>query len=321
MAQLKAQLAKLMESDTEDESEPVSTANLQKVHFRSSRPGPTEVRQAMDAQTLALEQQASAAAAGSRPSFSVHLPMTGDPLASFRTEQHDGDMLDDVYDVPSVSSAQDIQIAGERAFRNARKSGISLKASDRVDDPQLWPHVALKGEFMSKNLSFHDLDLKSFVSGELEIIVSPNLSPDERSGRLHLLKELIYLSRGYSWEIIRNVYAAIVSKIEVRALSWSQWGTEFMHQIQFALIRQQLDKGSSRTKITNKPIKNTEQEGTFFCKDFNNSSCSKPDSHSGSHKGKRVTLSHICAKCWLTDRVRKFHAERDPSCPHSKSDS
>ena len=187
-------------------------------------------------------------------------------------------------DLASVASSHDVQIAGENTIRS-KKSGISLRASDRVDDPQLWPHVALKGEFLTQNLAFHDLDFRSFVSGELEIITSPNLKPDERNGRLHLLKELVYLSKGYNWDIIRNVYASILSKIEVRMLSWSQWGSEFMHHIQFALVRQQMDKGPLRKTSQNQrgAQMSNEQDSTYFCKDFYQSSCSKGDSHTGFH--------------------------------------
>ena len=322
LAKLKAELAQLMESsEDEDLGLSIPKVQVQKVRFRSSKPGPAEVREAMDAQAKSQELHATAMRAGDYPPFSV-LPhaVSGDTSTpAFLT--HHGGVFGDTADCESIASSQEVQIAGERAPRFSKKSGIMMRASDRVDEPQLWPHVALKGEFLAQNLSFHDLDFRSFVSGELEIITSPYLALNERQGRLHLLKELIYLSRGYEWEVIRNVYASVVSKIEIRALSWAQWGSEFTHQIQFALVRQQMDKGQSqvRRKPSAKSVKSAEPEaGTYFCREFNQSSCTKGDSHSSTYKGKRVTVLHICAKCWLSDRVRKAHNERDAACPRKQ---
>ena len=238
-----------------------------------------------------------------------------------RSRRHDTyqQFDDDFLDSASVSSVSGAQTAGEDRHKVNKKSGMLLRASEKVEEPQLWPHVALKGEFMTKNVAFHELDFKSFVAGELEIITSPHVEEVEREGRLHLLKEIVYLSRGYSWDVLRNVYASILSKVEVRMLSWAQWSSQFLHQIQWALIRQQMDakseKSQSRTKASTKVPKQGESDDNFFCKDFNRDTCSKGESHSGMYKGRKVTMKHFCARCWIVDRVRRSHSERDVICP------
>ena len=333
MKDLKAQLAKLLESSEDEEASAPETKpqNIRKtVHFRSAEPGPQDLREALDARRSTLEHQASnsisVSMARGYPHYSFPQVMSGNPSIQSAVLQHgqDGGACGAEFaDNESIASTTEEHIAGERFSKSVRKSGITMRASDRVYEPQLWPHVALKGEFMAQNLSFHDLDLQAFIAGELEIITSPFVTSEEHQGRLHLLKELVSLSRGYDWDILRNVYASIVSKIEIRTLSWAQWSTDFTHQIQFALVRQQMVKGQSqgRRKTTARSAKIVESEGTFFCKEFNQGSCSKGDLHSSTHKGKRVTVSHICAKCWLSDRVRRAHPERDTACPHSKQDT
>ena len=49
---------------------------------------------------------------------------------------------------------------------------MSKKASDKVKHPQIWPHSVLQYEFVSENVKFKDLDLKMFVAGELEILMT-----------------------------------------------------------------------------------------------------------------------------------------------------
>ena len=43
-----------------------------------------------------------------------------------------------------------------------KKSGINAKSSDKVKDPQLWPHAYLQYEFVNKQVKFDELDFKLF---------------------------------------------------------------------------------------------------------------------------------------------------------------
>ena len=199
------------------------------------------------------------------------------------------------------------------------------KVSDRVVNPQCWPHVALRGEFITKNLSFHDLDFRLWIAGELEIVTARSVSLAERLGRLNLCKQLAYLYGGYSWDILRGVYASIVHQIEQGTLQWDQWDSEFLSQIQWSLVRTQAElRATGPTRSTNRNSagnRSKSEDEVFFCKDFNKGSCSKGESHMGNYKGRRVQLSHICAKCWLADKAKHTHSERDTSCPKKSADS
>ena len=43
-----------------------------------------------------------------------------------------------------------------------KKSGINAKSSDKVKDPQRWPHAYLQYEFVNKQVKFDELDFKLF---------------------------------------------------------------------------------------------------------------------------------------------------------------
>ena len=77
-----------------------------------------------------------------------------------------------------------------------KKSGIKTKASDTVHFTQKYPQAYLRYEFTSSNISFDKLDFNLFIAGELEIISSKKIKEVERSGRLNLLKKIMYLNTG-----------------------------------------------------------------------------------------------------------------------------
>ena len=52
-------------------------------------------------------------------------------------------------------------------------------ATDHVVNPQIWPQTNLQYEYVSKGVTFQQLDFKLFVAGELEIISSKNIGDKE----------------------------------------------------------------------------------------------------------------------------------------------
>ena len=43
-----------------------------------------------------------------------------------------------------------------------KKSGMNAKSSDKVKDPQQWPHAYLQYEFVNKHVKFDELDFNFF---------------------------------------------------------------------------------------------------------------------------------------------------------------
>ena len=103
---------------------------------------------------------------------------------------------------------------------NKKKSGIKAKASDSVKCPQKYPQAFLRYEFVSSNVTFEKLDLNLFVCGELEIISDKKTKQPEKSGRLKLLKKIMYNSSCYEFVTLKSFYAACLREIEVGNKTW-----------------------------------------------------------------------------------------------------
>ena len=68
----------------------------------------------------------------------------------------------------------------------------------------------MRFEFAGSDLTFEKLDLNLFVAGELEIIDDVRTEKVERSGRLSLLKKLMYLSTAaYDLTTFKAYYAEV----------------------------------------------------------------------------------------------------------------
>lgn len=64
------------------------------------------------------------------------------------------------------------------------------------------------------------------------------------------------------------------------------------------------------SKPQNKPNDKRDKPNVLFCKEFQTGMCSESGSiHKGTFRGQSKTLWHICATCFLDDRIKKFHAE------------
>ena len=67
-------------------------------------------------------------------------------------------------------------------------------SSDTVQFPQIWPHSALQLDYVSESVSFISLDIKMFVAGEQEVILSKRVDATEKLGHLKLLKKKMYFA-------------------------------------------------------------------------------------------------------------------------------
>ena len=79
----------------------------------------------------------------------------------------------------------------------------------------------LQDELVIKELSFNDLDFCLFTTGELEIITNGYISELEKQSRLELLKQFTYFNGSYPWSVLKNVYIAILRKIELGHKTWN----------------------------------------------------------------------------------------------------
>ena len=189
------------------------------------------------------------------------------------------------------------------------KSGMEVKASQRVVQQLLWPHVTLQYEFVSRDLAFKDLDIRLLGAGELEIITRSDVSDSERAGRLEILKNLFYFSTQVDMATVRAMYAAVLRQIEVGSLSWDADPYQIM---QIMLMKVWGSKNPTKGKSQEKRVGST---GIWWCRDFQKGSCTFSSSHSKNIRGKDTWVQHICATCWQKQKKVAYHSENGGSCP------
>ena len=120
-------------------------------------------------------------------------------------------------DTSSSSSSSEDSYKKKKSKKSSKKkkSGLVRKSTDKVKNPQSFPHNYLQFEYVSKELKFKQLTFKQFVAGELEIIANFCKDKAEKEGRLKLLQKIAYFSSVYQWSAILDFYAAWLRQIEI----------------------------------------------------------------------------------------------------------
>jgi len=241
-----------------------------------------------------------------------------------RAEEHQADRDREEAGRPFIlySSSHDSLTSHKSAESRKRgkgilQSGILARASDTVKYPQDWPHIALQGDRVTGSYTFHELDVKLFVTGELELISRIYISSGEQEGRLRLLRQLMYLSRVYEWPNILKLYAEVVTMIEEGSLSWL---SSFEDTINWAINRdgvQGIVKGPKKPNTSNTQKKPQYRSARpTYCKDYQQNTCAFQDSkHWGFVNGERMQVEHICAACLIKRKEINQHGESSADCP------
>ncbi|CAG2243504.1 unnamed protein product [Mytilus edulis] len=123
----------------------------------------------------------------------------------------------------SSSTSSDDSVKKRKVKKSAKKkkSGLVSKSTDKVKNPQFFPHNYLQFEYVNKDLKFKQLNFKQFVAGELEIISNFCKNKSEKEGRLRLLQKVSYFSSVYQWSAILDFYAAWLRQIEIGKKTWN----------------------------------------------------------------------------------------------------
>jgi len=192
--------------------------------------------------------------------------------------------------------------------------------------PQNWPHIALTCDKVGGAYTFQDLDVCLFVTGELTLLSSHRISPDEHEGRIRLLRQLMSLSRVYEWAVIMKLYTEVVSQIEHGLIIWA---SSFETTIQWALANY-----NSTVQAAKAPVNKTETHRSqyakkssgktrpTYCKEYQTNACTSPeDKHWGMVNGERRMVEHICAACLMRKKEVVHHSEMSSECPSKGSTS
>ena len=235
----------------------------------------------------------------------------------------------------------------ESELTKKHKSGIKDRVSEFVQVKHAYAHMGLPFEHSRQGkVGFHDLDYPLLVEGELGIILEPSLqvSDGKLVGRLLLLQKISQLQRVYQWPVVRDFYAAVLQRIERGMITWDRLDLASLELT--IMSRAQLQGSNSTTyqwptgrkwgyrpsassvheKVNDfgaepmppKGGNNKNKQETFFCSPFQRNLCWYEGPHSGKYNGRMVTRLHICAACWLKDKVRANHPESSKDCPHNQ---
>ena len=193
------------------------------------------------------------------------------------------------------------------------KSGLHKQAQDdRGNCEANWPHMQLRMEYGVRAPKFVDMNLSLFVAGELECV---ELAKDdrERSERIKLLKELMYQSGTYETRTILNAYAAWLRDIERGAVSWGDDYGRVIDPIFRRAPPRDRRGGRMREAGSDRPA---EKSAVFFCAPYQKGKCKLESGHKGEIKGYVKEVKHICAACYIKDKVEAKHPECSAACPH-----
>ena len=200
------------------------------------------------------------------------------------------------------------------------KSGINAKPTSSVMEQQCYPHFSLGrvSRFIDQNIKFKHLSYEQFMAGELTTIINaPTMY--EREGRTGLLQRVTLwkLRTNVSWPQVRGAYAHIMTMLENCEISWdADWDRYERHIYDRINSTVTLTTKNDRPRRTNN---NTATEMVWFCKAYQKlDGCSKEAPHNGKVGNMYRQLHHICAVCWLKEKIKRYHPECANECPNKE---
>ena len=203
--------------------------------------------------------------------------------------------------------------------KHHKKSGMLDKATTNIQHKETWPQKNLLEDWADEDMSFQTMQFEHLVAGELRTIET-STSPSEILGRLKLLRRMAYAKlRGYEWQYIRKMYAAILRSIEARDHTWESNFDRFE-----AIMYRRPPLGTrDRDRERDQRQNQGNNAKKWFCRDWNKGNCTKNAPHkawfgSGTNATQRTVL-HMCAACYMKDKTQRDHPENNESCPHREA--
>ena len=198
-----------------------------------------------------------------------------------------------------------------------KKSGMLDKATTNIQHKETWPQKNLLEDWADEDMDFKNMLFEHLVAGEMRTIET-STNPAEILGRLRLVRRMAYAKlRGYEWQYIRKMYAAILRSIEARDNTWES------NFDRYESILYRRPPGQPRDKERNQGSSNPSNNKKWFCRDWNKGNCTKSAPHkswfgTGTNATQRTVL-HMCATCYMKDKAQRDHPESHESCPYKEA--
>ena len=203
------------------------------------------------------------------------------------------------------------------------KSGINAKPNSAVVEQKRYPQFSLGqvSGFVGQDIPFGSLTYEQFIAGELTTIINCD-DPVKAQGRTEILQRvsLWRMRANVTWAQVRGTYSYIVRCIENQEIDWeADWDRFERHIYEKIVIPNISSTSSQNTQPTRRPSRTASSSSgdiVWFCKQYQRAeSCQKESPHSGRIGNSFKQVHHICAACWLKDRVRRPHPESSAECP------
>ena len=247
-------------------------------------------------------------------SDSVNSSISNSCSSSFSDTEYNHDDLNDLlmYDRHSCNK--------KSKHDSILRSGISKKNTDMVKTTEIYPQSCLRLNYVTKKVTYNELDMPLFVAGYIEPIKKSLLKVKSKVGSKVMKKEiaklehlisLMYLSKSHDWESVRELHASVLHEIE---LGNKKWGDSFIDvEVRSLPIAKQFKNPSSVTS-------NKQYFTDTFCRKFNRGECLKNSPHSLTLKsGETIWVKHICASCLQKNKEVRNHPEISDECPVSQN--
>ena len=117
------------------------------------------------------------------------------------------------------------------------------------------------------------------------------------------------------WDQVRSAYATIILKVENQEIDWDTDWYKYERLIYDKVVPTTISnfKGDKSGKQENRM--KSYGSGKNFQKP---EGCSKESPHAGKVGNSFKQMYHICALCWLKERVKRSHPECSSDCPNKE---
>ena len=130
---------------------------------------------------------------------------------------------------------------------------------------------------------------------------------DELTHRLTHLKSLMCFAYSYNWDCILNIHEEVLTEIE-RGNRKSSDNFSDIESLNLLV--------SSQKRENNKDADSSSDTRVWFCSKFQKGECNKTSPHAARIGNSTKMVKHICATCYLKDRLSLEHKELSDKCPH-----
>ena len=185
-------------------------------------------------------------------------------------------------------------------IKSKRGGNIDVIVKNRV----AWPHEAILGDANRTRLTYDQLSMSQWVQGFCKNVLD---EPDQkiREKMIQYMGELMEDATDFTWQGAKAAYAVLLCEFERGSVNWED--TARIDRIR----RAHAQKHVSVTKQWGKNDKNEKNTKPWFCKFFQNGSCSFAKDHEVNGRMHK----HICSFCLGQGRFLG-HPEKD--CIFSK---